>query len=239
MKYISILVITAFLLGCNERKVSNTDIFEETEALEMPEEKVIEGAPVDIPKMEEPIIVNDPPKIREERHVDGQPEWIEPKEIDIKVREGTYTVEKFTLEALEWRQKELENGNFKGEIGKLKIYKDGDFMQSFEGLSDPLVNFQYVLFIFGDYNMDGHPDFRIFRDCGGSCWFDYYIYNPKTGKFNHEKSWDGLSIYAMNPKTKEIQGQPEGSATCGTETLYKAKGTKLVVVKETKYGDCD
>ncbi|HZH68049.1 MAG TPA: hypothetical protein VFD65_02510 [Chitinophagales bacterium] len=81
--------------------------------------------------------------------------------------------------------------------------------------------------------MDGYLDFIVPRSCGKSCYFKFYLYNPKTNQFEYHKDWDWLRIDAMNKKTKQIL-KPADGHTYGEEELYQVEGFKLIKIEKDK-----
>ncbi len=70
----------------------------------------------------------------------------------------------------------------------------------------------------GDYNFDGHLDFRILRETqkDSELYHNYYLYNPQSKTFETEKSLDPLPSLELDAKKKILS-----STTLGTEGQAK------------------
>ncbi|MCG2431857.1 XAC2610-related protein [Aequorivita xiaoshiensis] len=117
-----------------------------------------------------------------------------------------------------------------GGISELHVYKGQRHIQTIKNIVD-YIALGYVNLTFFDYNMDGYLDFTVPISCGGSCYEKYYLYNPKTKMFTHQKEWDYLRIWKFNKATKQIRSVPDGNAMNAKHYLYKVDGLKLIKVK--------
>ena len=129
-------------------------------------------------------------------------------------------------EALELPDKEYAYGG----ISELHVYNEQTHIQTIKNIAD-YIALGYVTLTFFDYNMDGYLDFTVPISCGGSCYDKYYLYNPKTKMFTHQKEWDYLRIWKFNNATKQIRSVPDGNALDTKHVLYKVDGLKLIEVK--------
>lgn len=156
------------------------------------------------------------------------------KEIRLDITEsGIYKVNNLNFDVT-WKQRigTTEEGGPASKISEMRIsYKDR-YLQTIKDIED-VNNINNVYFYFYDYNMDGYLDFKVPRSCGKSCYFKFYLYNPKTNQFEYHKEWDWLRIRAMNKKTKQILKPADGHAY-GEEKLYQVKDNKLILIKQTK-----
>jgi|SRR5690625_1756949 len=154
--------------------------------------------------------------------------------IHVEVRDSTYNIENFTFDAVKW-----EDGPYKfagGELKELHIYKDNELIQVMEGIKETLEMNPYLIFTFYDYNLDGHIDFRILRDCGKTCYFDYYLFNPETQKFELAEDWKWVRIDEINKDKKQFWDFPSGTAVEGSRDLYQIEeGNKLRKIKTISY----
>lgn len=117
-----------------------------------------------------------------------------------------------------------------GGIAELKIYKNNQYLQRIQNIEDGIALGE-IRFTFYDYNMDGHIDFTVPITCGKSCYDAYYLYNPQTEKFEHQKDWDYLRIQKLDKKNKQILSQPQGTARNIEQKLYKVEGDNLQIIK--------
>lgn len=123
-----------------------------------------------------------------------------------------------------------------GGISEMKIYYKNSLLQTINKLEDKSA-LDEIVFTFYDFNMDGSIDFSIRSKCGKSCYYDYYLYNTNKNEFIHNVLWDGIRIYRLNKKTKQILTQPDGTATYGESHIYKIKDENLFLLKTIKYGN--
>jgi hypothetical protein len=57
----------------------------------------------------------------------------------------------------------------------------------------------------GDYNFDGHQDYRVFRESDGRLHFyDFYLFDPRTKKYVLSKELSQLFNPQFDAATKEI-----------------------------------
>ena len=84
---------------------------------------------------------------------------------------------------------------------------------------------------FVDVNFDGADDLKVMTStsAGPNVGFDYWLFNPRTGKFEHSDIGDKLSGFDItpDPKTKTIAASGRASC-CDWETVtYKWVGDAL------------
>lgn len=119
-----------------------------------------------------------------------------------------------------------DNIGYYGGIKELRVYKSNKKIQSLYDIEDTIalgdINFRFY-----DYNLDGYLDFSIPLGCGKSCWEKYYLYNPKSGVFEHKKDWDYLRIQKIDKKNKRILSVQDGNAPNNQKT-YQIKGLQLI-----------
>ena len=85
---------------------------------------------------------------------------------------------------------------------------------------------------FYDFNLDGTIDFRIRGECGGSCYYSYYLSNIKINKFENPKEWDYIRVRALDFKNKLLADQVV-SVNEGAY-VYKVNGNRLIKQLEEK-----
>lgn len=145
-----------------------------------------------------------------------------------------HTTESFTIDELtfsaQWDEQLsfTENIGYYGGIARLKIYKDGQEIQTIKNLEDGLI-LGYVIFDFYDFNLDGHLDFAVPISSGKSRWDKYFIYNPHTKKFEHRKEWDYLRIQKIDKEKKQLLSQPDGMQD--NRKKYQIEGVQLIEIK--------
>jgi hypothetical protein len=138
-----------------------------------------------------------------------------------------YNIKNFTFNVT-WNNKlsYSENIGYYGGIKKLIINKGNKQLQIINNIEDA-VALGNIYFSFYDYNFDGYIDFSIPIDCGKNCWYKYYIFNPKSNKFEHKKSWNYLRIQKIDKKNKMILSQPDGNAFEDNRKIYQIKGLEI------------
>lgn len=122
-----------------------------------------------------------------------------------------------------------------GGIGEMKIYYKDKYLQTLKKIEDGVALGEIYMYLF-DFNMDGFLDFSIRSHCGGTCYDNFYIYNPAIKKFEQLKEWGSVRIIKINTKTKQILNAPDGTAGEGVQILYKMVNNKLTVQKTYTYG---
>ena len=116
-----------------------------------------------------------------------------------------------------------------GGISELRVFKNKKHLQTIKNIEDGIA-LGYINFNVQDYNMDGYLDFTVPIDCGRSCYYSYYLYNPNTRKFEHRKEWDYLRIQTMDKEKKQITSQPDGMRD--HRKTYQVEGLKLIEIKK-------
>lgn len=138
---------------------------------------------------------------------------------------------------VEWNPKLSYSNNigYYGGIGVMKIYYKNQLLQTIKNIEDGVALGEIYMWLF-DFNMDGFLDFSIRSHCGGTCYDNFYIYNPAIRKFEQLKEWGSVRIIKINTKTKQILNAPDGTAGEGVQILYKIIRGKLTVQKNYIYG---
>jgi hypothetical protein len=152
------------------------------------------------------------------------------KDADLLTKEVTkntsFKVDKFEFK-IEWKDKLSHSLNlgYLGGIKSLKIYSKGRLINDFISIEDE-VGLQKFIIDFYDFNLDGTIDFRMRRECGGRCYYSYYLSNIQTNKFENPKEWDYIRVRALDFKNKLLEDQLAGINE-GAD-FYKVKGNRLV-----------
>ena len=158
------------------------------------------------------------------------------KDADLLTKEVTkntsFKVDKFEFK-IEWMDKLSHSPNlgYLGGIKSLKIYSKGTLINDFKSIEDE-VGLQKFIIDFYDFNLDGTIDFRIRRECGGSCYYSYYLSNIKINKFENPKEWDYIRVRALDFKNKLLADQVV-SVNEGAY-VYKVNGNRLIKQLEEK-----
>ena len=143
-----------------------------------------------------------------------------------------YKIENFIFNVIWNKQLSYsENIGYYGGIKKLIINKGNKKLQIINNIEDA-VALGNIHFNFYDYNLDGYTDFSIPFDCGNICWEKYYIFNPKSNKFEHKKTWNYLRIQKIDKKNKLILTQPDGNAIEDNRKTIKIKGLEIIEINK-------
>lgn len=146
----------------------------------------------------------------------------------------TLSVNEFSFQAT-WDNKlsYSDNLGYYGGISELKVLKNNKLLQTIKNIEDGIAIGE-INITFYDYNMDGYIDFSIPIDCRKSCYDAYYLFNPQTEKFEHQKEWAYLKIQEINKVNKQILTVPDGNAKHSQNILYQVDGLKLIKLKTFK-----
>lgn len=125
-----------------------------------------------------------------------------------------------------------ENIGYYGGIEKLTITANNKVLQVINNIEDN-VALDQIIINFYDYNFDDYLDFSVQDQCGQSCFYKYYIYNKKQGKFKYAKDWDYIRIQQVNKVKKQILTQPDGMQD--NRELFSAKKENLIKLKRTNF----
>lgn len=144
----------------------------------------------------------------------------------------TYKIYDFAFNVV-WNEKLSfsENIGYYGGIKTLIINKGKNQLQTINTIEDK-VGLGNIYFSFYDYNFDGYIDFSIPIDCGKNCWEKYYLFNPKSNKFEHKKDWDYLRIKKVDKKNKMVLSESDGNVNENNEKTYKIKGLEINEIKK-------
>lgn len=169
-------------------------------------------------------------------HAQEWKDFEDEESINIEMRDSKYQVGEFTFEATEWQESAFEyQGEKASGIAELCIYQNGELIQELKEVKEKRFGFSDITFQFYDFNMDGHLDFRVFRDCGKSCYFDYYLFNPQTQNFELAEDWKWIRFDKINKAKKQFWDLPDGDANGGKQDLYQINGFKLDLLKTISY----
>ncbi|AOM80522.1 XAC2610-related protein [Pedobacter steynii] len=127
-----------------------------------------------------------------------------------------------------------------GSISGIRIYSNNKLVQV---IKDPgLVKDTAQIIHPVDVNFDGYPDLQIYSHSGGAgpnYGNNYYLYNPKTKRFDYHAKLSDLSQPEINVKTKSISAAwRNGAGNYGSEK-YKWINRQLIQVEyyEIRYLD--
>ncbi|MGR7813169.1 XAC2610-related protein [Lacinutrix undariae] len=158
-------------------------------------------------------------------------EWIDfskEKTERLKIdKTGIYKVQNYTFDVI-WDEKLDYSNNigYYGGIKKMTIYKDNKQIQVLNDIEDTIALGE-INFCFYDYNFDGELDFTIPINYK---WLRYYLFIPKSNKFENLKDWDYLKIQKVDKKNKRILTHPDGNATVDNRKTYKIKGLDIIKI---------
>ena len=147
------------------------------------------------------------------------------KSEDFKIQELTFKIQ--------WDKKLSYSENlisYYGGIGELKIFYKNRLIQTINKIEDG-VALGEIYFNFYDFNMDGHLDFSIQRECAKNCYDDFYLYNNSKKQFIHQKAWDYIRIKKINMHTKQIVTQPDDNSFDVETKIYNVVNNSLVELK--------
>jgi hypothetical protein len=89
----------------------------------------------------------------------------------------------------------------------------------------------------GDYNFDGHADYRLYRKSNGKQhYYDHYLYDPQTKQHAVSGALSALFNPQFEPDTKEIHCiWPGGhSGKIFYREDYRWRGSRLVLLRVIK-----
>lgn len=213
-KYISVIFFTtAVLFACSEKKTTD-----EKEHNNQKSESISLVQEYELPSIE------------------TTDKWQEYKPLIIKVNSEVkqFKINDFMF-IVTWKDSLCVNENKSNDyyrgIKKLDIIKDGKTIQTIENIKDEDGLAEITLNVF-DFNFDGYFDFTLpLNACGKSCYYKYYLFNPKTNNFISIVKWNYVRIKEINYKLKQIETEYEGNSTRGVNYIYQIKDTSLVDVK--------
>lgn len=119
-------------------------------------------------------------------------------------------------------------------VTSIRIYKKADntFLQELSGFEALVQENEQV--IVDDLNFDNYADIRLlqFLPEDANIPFFYWLYNPKTKKFERNTQLEIISSPNIDRENELILSQwIDGEDTQGTD-FYQYKGTKIVLMKQ-------
>lgn len=143
-----------------------------------------------------------------------------------------YEIENFIFNVV-WNEKlsYSENIGYYGGIKKLIITNRNNQLQTLDNIEDK-VGLGNIYFSFYDYNFDGYIDFSIPIDCGKNCWEKYFLFNPKSNKFEYRKDWDYLRIKKIDKKNKMVLSESDGNVNENNGKSYKINGLEIKEIRK-------
>jgi hypothetical protein len=94
----------------------------------------------------------------------------------------------------------------------------------------------------GDYNFDGHEDYRVYRESNGKQhYYDHFLYEPRTKKYVRSEALSALFNPQFDADTKEIRCiWPGGhSGKIFYREDYKWQGSRLALLRVIKQTDVE
>jgi hypothetical protein len=86
-----------------------------------------------------------------------------------------------------------------------------------------------------DINFDGYKDIKLLIMWGatGNLLYDYYIYDPNSGKFIFSKAISDLLNPVLNPDRKELEVYWVGgeAGKIYSKTTYKLQGLQPILIR--------
>jgi hypothetical protein len=139
----------------------------------------------------------------------------------------TKTTKTFSIENLEFKPiwddslSYSDNIDYYGGIKELKVYRDGKLLNTINNIEDNIA-LGYINFSFHDHNLDGYLDFTVPLN---DKFPMYYLFNPKTQKYQRAEDWDYLRDYSVDKDNKIIRSN---SYDYPEIEMYKIDGLKLI-----------
>ena len=94
----------------------------------------------------------------------------------------------------------------------------------------------------GDYNFDGHGDYRVYRESNGKQhYYDHFLYDPDTKKYVRSEALSALFNPQFDADIKEIHCiWPGGhSGKIFYREDYKWQGSRLALLRVIKQTDVE
>jgi hypothetical protein len=89
------------------------------------------------------------------------------------------------------------------------------------------------LLVMIDANFDGYADMQLYRTCGtGNCAYDFYLYDPLTGKFIRNDLLSDLCSPEFHDDTKEVTTHSHGSASDWENDTYQYKKGRYSLIRQ-------
>lgn len=110
-----------------------------------------------------------------------------------------------------------------GGIAELKVYKDNNYLHTINAIKDHIA-LGYITFTFDDFNLDGYLDFTVPLN---EKFPMYYLFDPKTQKYQRAEDWDYLRDYKVDETTKIITTNSYDYIRAKT---YQIDGLKLIEI---------
>lgn len=93
-----------------------------------------------------------------------------------------------------------------------------------------------------DANFDGYKDLQILSNCGatGNCSYDFYLYDPASMQFVHNKFLTDLSTPSFDDAKKQVTSTSNSSASdWETQTYQYQDGQYTLIWKQQSVWDRD
>jgi hypothetical protein len=128
-------------------------------------------------------------------------------------------------------------GKTDNTFGDVEIIKgkNGKVIQTIESSTDPgaiaPAAVKNVL-VAVDANFDGYKDLQILNNCGGTgnCSYDFYLYDPKTGQFVHNKFLSDLTTPSFDVAKKQVTTSSNSSAADWQRETYQCRDGQYALI---------
>lgn len=128
------------------------------------------------------------------------------------------------------------------EFDRIVVYRNGAKLQEIAAKGD-FWEGDDRLVEFADINFDGFDDLKVMTStsAGPNAGFDYWLFNPRSGKFDHSDIGDKLSGFDVlpDPHTKTIRVTGRSSCCDWESATYKWIGAALHITLLSDEGAFD
>jgi hypothetical protein len=119
----------------------------------------------------------------------------------------------------------------------LECYKNDELINVFTDFIG-LVDVDFFVFEFNDFNFDNYMDFRVLSVLGSSedeVFYDYYFYDYEENQMVYDWDWNFVVIDSINPAKKKIL-TPEYFVGDGTKKRaeFEVTDRNLKLLREIK-----
>ncbi|NVN99119.1 MAG: ankyrin repeat domain-containing protein [Geobacteraceae bacterium] len=114
-----------------------------------------------------------------------------------------------------------------------KVVQDLSVAEDYEEMASPPDDDYFAL---TDINFDGYRDISLLVGWGVTGHRDssFWLFNPKIGKFAHNKDYDNLGTFSLDEKNKQINTHSNGghAGAIYSDATYEVRGNKPVLIRE-------
>jgi hypothetical protein len=123
------------------------------------------------------------------------------------------------------------------QLDSLECYKNDELINVFTDFIG-LVDVDFFVFEFNDFNFDNYMDFRVLSVLGSSedeVFYDYYFYDYEENQMVYDWDWNFVVIDSINPAKKKIL-TPEYFVGDGTKKRaeFEVTDRNLKLLREIK-----